>query len=206
MPDARTQINTLLDKFYRSPVAMVSFELFLSIGAILFFALFAIRPTLLTMSNLIKEIEDKRALDTQLSQKIAALSAAQSVYMQLQNRLDVLYEALPSGVDIAYALKVIEKAASDQNLTISGITVLDIPPDVPADAPMSTLERKSLSVQMSVTGNYESIRGFAEQLQDSRRSFVIERITFATENIRGLRILEASILLSVPYFGERTPS
>jgi len=206
MPDTRSQITGFLDKFYHNPVAMVSFELFLSIGAILFFALFAIRPTLVTMSDLIKEIDDKRALDTQLAQKVAALSTAQSAFIQLQDRLYVLYEALPTGVDIAYALKVIEKTASDQNLSISGITVLDLPAEVPPDTPVSRLERKSLAVQMSVTGSYESIRGFAEQLQDSRRSFVIERITFTTENVRGLRILEANILLGIPYFGERAAS
>jgi Tfp pilus assembly protein PilO len=203
MPDTRSQITSFLDKFYHNPVAIVSFELFLSIGAILFFALFAIRPTLITMSNLIKEIDDKRALDTQLAQKVAALSTAQSAYLQLQDRLYVLYEALPTGVDIAYALKVIEKAASDQGLTISSMTVLDIPAEVPLDTPINRLERKSLPIQMSVTGSYESIRGFAEQLRDSRRSFVIERITFTAENVRGLRILEASILLGAPYFGEK---
>jgi hypothetical protein len=69
----RTQLMSALNDFYHKPVAMVSLELFLSIGAVVFFAIFAVRPTLLTMADLIKEIEDKRALDQQLQQKIASL-------------------------------------------------------------------------------------------------------------------------------------
>lgn len=202
MPTTKQQINLSLEKFYNNPVAMVSFELFLSVAAVLFFALFAIRPTLLTMSDLIKELEDKRALDTQLAQKIAALSAAQENYSQLQNRLFVLEEALPRGVDVAHTLKIIEKAASDQGLSISTMTALELPDPVTVDRPIIELERKLMPIQVSVMGGYENIRNFAEQLRDSRRSFVIERLTFNAENTRGQRSLEATILIGAPYFGE----
>lgn len=195
------QLTTLLDMFYRNPVATVSLELFLSICAIVFFAAFAIRPTLLTMSDLIKEIEDKRTLDTQLTQKIAALSVAQGDFLAVEGRVSVLDEALPRGVSMTYTLKVIEKIASDQGVAISSMTVLEIPPDPPEDAVWSQLERQSMSIQVTVTGQYAGIREFAEQLRNSRRSFVIERITFSTQDSRGQRTLEATMLIGAPYFG-----
>ncbi len=104
--------------FYQRPVAKVSLELFFSIGAVLFFAVFAIRPTLLTMSDLIKELEDKRNLDQQLSQKIAALSTAQASFLGAQNRLVVLDEAIPTSPQFIYSLKLLEKVASDNRLVI----------------------------------------------------------------------------------------
>ncbi|OGJ37552.1 MAG: hypothetical protein A2383_00845 [Candidatus Pacebacteria bacterium RIFOXYB1_FULL_39_46] len=198
------QLTTFLDKFYYNPVAIVSFELFLSIGAVIFFALFAIRPTLSTMSNLIKEIEDKRKLDTQLSQKVSALNIAQENFSVLQDRLFVLDEAIPRGANMTYTLKVIEKAASDQNLTIANLTVLEIPPEPPADATIDELERQSMPIQLTVSGSYESIRDFTNQLQFSRRSFVIDRIIFTTKDIRGQRSLEGVLLLNAPYFGVKT--
>lgn len=200
---ARTspQLTTLLDKFYHNPVALVSFELFLSLATILFFAVFAIRPTLLTMSDLIKQIGDKRKLEAQLTQKVAALSAAQNDFSQVQDRVGVLDEAIPRGVNMSYTLAVIEKIASDQNLLISNMTVLAIPQDPPADVPDNELERQSMPVQLAVTGSYESIRQFAEGLRSSRRSFTIERITFSTEDTRGEKTLGATILLGAPYFG-----
>ena len=65
----KKQLASLLEQFYHNPVAKVSLELFLTIGLVVFLALFAIKPTLLTMSDLVKEIEDKRELETQLSKK-----------------------------------------------------------------------------------------------------------------------------------------
>jgi Tfp pilus assembly protein PilO len=197
----REQLTTLLDKFYHNPVAMVSSELFLSIAAIIFFAVFAIRPTLLTMSDLIKEIEDKRKLDTQLTQKAAALATAQENFNAVEDRAYLLSQAIPEGVDLGYTLKVIEKAASDQDLTISNMTVLDIPQTIPENTPLKNLERRSMPIQAAVIGDYESIRQFIEQLRGSRRSYIVERITFAIENSRGQKTLEATILIGAPYFG-----
>jgi Tfp pilus assembly protein PilO len=201
MAQDKQQLNTLLDKFYHNPVALVSFELFLSIAAIIFFAVFAIRPTLLTMSDLIKEIEDKRKLATQMEQKVTALSAAQENFASAQERIAVLDEAIPRGVNMVQTLKIIEKLASDQNLSIANLTVLKIPPDPPVTASITELERQSMPIQVVITGTYEGIREFAEQLRNSRRSFVIERITFSTEDARGQKTLEANMLIGAPFFG-----
>jgi len=201
MAQDKQQLIRILDRFYHNPVAMVSFELFLSIAAILFFAVFAIRPTLLTMSDLIKEIEDERKLDSQMEQKVAALSSAQESFLAVQDRIAVLDEAIPRGVNMTYTLKVIEKLASDQGLTIANLTVLEIPPDPPPSTPVNQLERQSMSVQVVLTGPYTGIREFAENLRNSRRSFVIERITFSTEDSRGQKTLEANMLIGAPYFG-----
>ncbi|MFH2118516.1 MAG: type 4a pilus biogenesis protein PilO [Candidatus Paceibacterota bacterium] len=198
------QLAALLDKFYYNPVAVVSFELFLSIGAIIFFAVFAIRPTLATMSNLIKEIEDKRKLDTQFSQKVSALNLAQKNFSSLQDQLYVLDEAIPRGVEMSHTLKIVEKAASDQNLVITNLTILKIPQDPPSDAQIGELEKQSMPIQLTVSGSYESIRDFTNQLQDSRRSFTIDRLVFTTKDIRGQRSLEAVLMLGAPYFGIKT--
>lgn len=199
----RQQLNGILDRFYRNPVAVVSFELVLSILAVVFFAIFAIRPTLVTMSDLIKEINDKRQLDLQMAQKIAALSNAQTNFLGMQDRTAVLDEAIPHGAQVAKTLKIVEKIASDRNLIITSLTTLEIPQDPPIGAPLDQLERRSILIQLIVTGDYQSIREFAEELRQSRRSLVIERITFVTEDIRGQKSLEASFLIGAPYFGEK---
>ena len=56
--------------FYQKPIAQVSTELFFTIGATIFFAAFAIRPTILTMTDLVKEIQDKREAEEKLNQKV----------------------------------------------------------------------------------------------------------------------------------------
>jgi hypothetical protein len=193
-----------LQRFYQKPVAKVSLELFLSILTVLFFALFAIRPTLLTMSDLIKEIEDKEKLDKQLSQKIASLSSVQPLYLQLQDQLLILDESIPSQPQLIYSLKIIEKIASELHLVIANINVAEIPKentDQNSEISSTSFERIDVPLTISIYGDYPSIRQFVESLKDYRRSFIIDTVIFTTKELRGTRKLEARITISAPYFG-----
>lgn len=205
MPKTKKQrdLMTALQQFYHQPVARVSIELFLSIGMILFFAVFAIRPTVLTMSDLLKEIEDKKQLDQQLSKKIAALSTAQSVYLELKDQLYVLDQALPNSPQLVSSLKVIEKAASELDLIITGMSVNEIPEEKTVqNIELEKMERVDVPVTIALSGSYPTIRQFVERLKNYRRSFVISNLTFNTQQTRGNKELEARITVSMPYFGE----
>lgn len=192
-----------LQQFYQKPVAKVSLELFLSITTVLFFAIFAIRPTLMTMSDLLKEIEDKERLDKQLAQKIAALSTVQPLYLQLQDQLLILDEAIPSHPQLTYSLKVIEKIASELRLIITGINIAEIPKEAEQNEviALDLFERIDVPLTINISGDYLSIRQFVENLKEYRRSFVIDTIVFSTKELRGAKKLEARITVSAPYFG-----
>ncbi|MBT7309984.1 MAG: hypothetical protein HN846_04750, partial [Candidatus Pacebacteria bacterium] len=198
------QLFITLQQFYQKPVAKVSLELFLSLSAILFFAIFAIRPTLLTMSDLIKEIDDKEKLNKQLSQKIASLSSVQPLYLQLQDQVTILDETIPSQPQLIYSLKIIEKIASELHLVISGINVEEIPKENAVKntkVPLTSFERIDVPLIVTISGDYPAIRQFVESLRDYRRSFIIDTVIFSTRELRGDRKLEARITVSAPYFG-----
>lgn len=202
MSHTTQKVKTSLLKFYQQPIAKVSLELVLSIGAVLFFAIFAIRPTLLTMSDLVKEIEDKQELDNQLSQKIAALSTVQTEYLALQTRLGVLDQAIPSQPKLEEALKIIEKLASDHRLVINTMRLTEIPDENPADLPFNQQERISLPLTVSVVGDYLSIKGFLDELQANRRALIVDSVIFSVSEERQTRLLKASITISIQYFGK----
>jgi Tfp pilus assembly protein PilO len=197
----RRQLAQSLSLFYEKPVAKASVELFLSIGAVLFFAIFAIRPTLLTMSDLIKEIDDKRQLDQKLNQKIAALSSAQTEFIKLEPRLGILNTAIPVNPDLILTLKIIEKLASDQKISITNINLNDVPKEIDTETDYLKLERQNLRFTISVSGDFPAIRAFVSSLMESRRSFLIEKISFTINDLRGLKRLEANITVSAPYYG-----
>lgn len=200
------QITTALLNFYQQPVAKVSLELFFTVGAVLFFAIFAIRPTLLTMSDLIKELEDKRKLDQQLSQKIAALSTAQATYLGLQNRLFVLDEAIPTSPQFITSLKLLEKVASDHKLVITTISVNEIPDETVATGDITRLQRVTIPISVVLSGDYQSIRSFIEDVINLRRAFVVDTVIFAKSEERGTQVLKATITMSVPYFSDKRTS
>lgn len=202
MPSQREKITRTLNEFYQRPVARVSLELFLSVGAVIFFAVFAIRPTLVTMSDLVKEIEDKRDLDQKLTQKIASLSTAQTSYLDVQERLYLLAQTLPSTPDLIHSIKVIEKLASDQGVLIDSLTVTEVPREVSPDVPFTKLKKNSYPVSMSLSGDYSNIRNFVQALISYRRLFVTDTVIFSTSEERGQKKLRANISLSIPYFGD----
>lgn len=195
------QLSQTLLNFYNQPVARVSLELFLTIGTVLFFALFAIRPTLLTMSDLIKELEEKRQLDTQLSEKIASLSSAQAQYLQLEPRLGVLDEAIPLQPQFYETLVMVEKSASDNNIVIMSMTLQTIPPEAPSTQPLTLQKKQFLSFSVTVEGSYEEIKDFVNQLQSWRRLFTVENIIFTVREERSQRKLEANMTIYAYYYG-----
>lgn len=197
----RRQLLASLSAFYEKPIAKASIELFLSIAAVLFFAVFAIRPTLITMSDLVKEIEDKRELDKKLGQKIAALSSAQAEYLKLEPRLGVLEVNIPTNPDVVETLKIIEKLASEQKITISSLNITDVPKDVMGEVAFEKLERRNLKFNVTVGGEFPAIRAFIGSLMASQRSFLIEKVTFTINDVRGLKRLDANISLAAPYYG-----
>lgn len=204
MPTKQEQLRKTLLQFYHNPVAVVSMELLLSVGAVIFFSVFAIRPTLLTMSDLLKEIEDKEKLVEQLDRKIAALATIQTEYLQLQDRLVVLDQALPNTPQLTYSLKIIEKIAQEQDLLITAISIGDIPEETDISPTVAGIQRINVPVSVAVTSDYPTIRQFIESLQNNRRSFVIDTIVFSTSEEKGTRTLGATITLYLPYYTTAT--
>lgn len=192
------QLLNTLNEFYQRPVAQASLELFLSISAVLFFAIFAIRPTLLTMSDLIKEIEDKRALDGRLDQKVAALASAQNELLSLQTRLPVLEQALPSDPELLEALSYLEKIASDQQLVIESLTLTTLP-EGDKKTPAPNQARQSYTLNFTIRGDYVTIKNYLDEVLNVRRAFIIESVAFNTTDTRGKKNLTANVTLAVPY-------
>ena len=87
-------LNTLL--IYRKrPDLKMFLEASLSLITILVFLLFALRPTLITIATLVREIKGKEELVAGLDQKIANLDAAEVVYSQEEQRINRVREAVP---------------------------------------------------------------------------------------------------------------
>jgi len=72
----------------------VYLELILSLLAISFFSIFAIRPTLITISQLIKEIESKQETLQKIDSKIKQLSTAKSFYEAQKEGIDLITLAI----------------------------------------------------------------------------------------------------------------
>ncbi len=204
MPKSRQeQIQNVLFDFYRNPVARVSMELIFSIVAVIFFAIFAIRPTLQTMSELVKEIKDKQILDEQLDQKIASLNTAQSQYQKFNSQFYLLDEAIPKTARLVEGLKIVEKIASENDLVIQGITISAVPDELSV-ATADKAKRDSLTFNVDVVGDYLKIRQFINDLMNSRRMMIIDQVNFSLGSSRYQENLTALVRINLPYYRNET--
>lgn len=197
------QLTSAINTFYEKPIAKVSLELFFSIGLVLFLAFFAIQPTLITMSDLVKEIEDKKALNDNMSKKLAALNSAQVEYAAIRDELYLLDQAIPIESDIVSTLKTVEKIASDSKIIITSMAIVEMPTTAPAGTEFANLERKSIPIRMNIVGDYPSIRTFVENLISNRKVFVTDGITLSVSEKNTSKTLQATISINIPYYGAR---
>jgi HAMP domain-containing protein len=70
------------------------FAVILTLGASIFFALFAINPTLSTISKLKKEVEDRKFAESMLTAKINSLSSLSTEYEIIERDLELVYDAV----------------------------------------------------------------------------------------------------------------
>lgn len=200
MPKSKQeQLQLVLLDFYNNPVARVSLELIFSILAVIFFAIFAVKPTLQTMSELVKEIEDKRALEEQLEQKIASLNTAQTQYQKFSSQFYLLDEAIPKTAELVGGLKIVERIASDNGLVIKGITISAVPNEL-SKADEKAATRESLTFNVDLTGDYLKIRQFVEDLMSSRRMIIVDQVNFSLGSNRYQKNLSAIVRVNLPYY------
>ena len=183
----KKEMAAALNHFYANPVAKVSLELFLTIGLVLFLGMFAIRPTLLTMSDLLKEIETKKELETALTKKVAALQTAQNEYVAIESQIPTLDQAIPEQPEVILTTKIIERAAADNQVIITNINIAEIPEAVDGTIPFSQKTKEGVKISVAVSGGYISIRDFAETLRNSRKSYVIESVVFTLHETKNFQ-------------------
>lgn len=191
---SKTLLQMELNRFYEKPVTRVAAGLVLSILCIAFFAVAAIKPTLETMAQLIKQIEEKKEVDQKLTVKINALSTGQRELTQKSQAASVIDTAIPATPDYDTLLLVIEKLATEHGILLTGFTATSVPLErsqtiSPTEA--GTLE--SLPFTLSAAGSYEQLIAFVRDLQNLQRIILIDRFDIT----RTHQDQESRLLLSV---------
>ncbi len=178
----KTIIQIELNKFYEKPVTRISAALILSLISIAFFALAAIRPTLQTMAELLKQIDEKRTLDTQLSQKINALSVAQKNLLEKEPLFPALSIAIPQTADFTTLMTAIEKVASEHQVQFNSAQIQKVPLEEKATiTPNGKLNLISYPITLSFTGSYQNLIDVMRELQGLKRIIVVDRFDVTTQ-------------------------
>ena len=163
-------------RFYTQKKVRVYTEIVLSFLTTAFFLFFAIKPTLLTITGLIKEIKDKKLVVQKLEEKINNLNLARDKYFALQEKFPLIDQALPKDSQISLFVRQLEVLAVKNGVSLETIQYSPISfrgEDNGIKTSASTIEFK-----MSFRGNYQNLRNFLLSLNSFRRIIQVEGFGF----------------------------
>lgn len=167
-------LQAQLNKFYAKPVARVSLAVILTIITVGFFAFFAIKPTLETMADLIKQIEEKKDVDQKLSIKITALGAAQQELAKHPEVDSLLTAAIPDTPTIGPLLATFEKVAIENQVSYISANFPETPQE--RDTTIKGTELNSIPFSVTFSGTYEHLSALISALNNLQRILSIDRL------------------------------
>ncbi len=148
------------------------FAIILTLGATIFFALFAINPTISTIVKLRKEIEDSKFVESALTKKINNLSSLSTEYSVIQSDIPVVLDAIPEQPQAPTLVGQIQTIAQGSNVVIEKLDVSEVGLN---EAGASTSSK--FSFELTGTSNYESLDSFISELITMQRIVSLEKIS-----------------------------
>lgn len=162
----------------------------LTLFTLTIFGLFAINPTLSTIANLQKQLEDSRFVDENLSRKITNLSMLQRRFNQLQGDLPVVYSAVPENPNVPTLMSQVYLIALEENVSINNLQTQEVELSKTTDAPN---KYSSYIFNVSASGEYNNLLSFVNSLNRFERIVSIDTITLNTSTDLQVSAVQISI-------------
>jgi len=163
-----------LGPIIKNPIFRAYFSIVMSIFTIAVFVAFAIRPTISTIVNLQRQIQDKQDINRRLDQKINDLSKLQSDYQAVERDLPLIFSALPDNPNVSRAIILLERTATASGVALSAVSLskADYSSTVMATrAAVASVSSESVPINLTVSGGFENIKNFLQQLTNLPRVF-----------------------------------
>lgn len=151
----------------------------LTLLASIILGLFAVSPTLSTIANLQKQINDNTFVDQKLQQKIDSLSILQQKYANVQNDLSVVTDAIPTSAQLPLLVAQIQTIAKNNNLKLNTFQTFEV------DLSSKNLTNKNYSsfdFGLSAEGTYQQVTAFLDNLVNFQRIITITNISISKPN------------------------
>ncbi len=177
------------------PLWTASLWVIFSLVLLIVLVIWALRPTLVTISGLMGKIESQRNISKQLEDKIATVQQAFAEMDSVATSMPLLEAAVPAEAQWNQLAGDLEKIATDSSLALIGITIAEIANDVSElkiDPAMSAASRAQMlpagiipvSFIFSASGNYADVKNAVRQIESLARKPLLRSVSI-TPNKEG---------------------
>ncbi len=178
-------------------------ELTITLLAIAFFVVFAIRPTVRAISTLLSEIENKKELSQKMGKKINQVIAAQTNFASIQGEIAYLDEAYPQLPQLAKGGAQLVGLGLEKGLIVDSVTFSEVKffsSKVTRPASSKDQATTGVSYSASFSGDYEAIKLFLDDLLKVRRVFVVDGYSISVSEDLPTGWVNVSVFGLLPYF------
>ena len=156
----------------REEKAKAYMTLAFTFAAISIFGLFAINPTLSTITQLHKQLEDMEVLKQALTEKSASLSKLESEYQTISVDLPQLMAMVPQIPNAPYLLGQLQSLSQKNNVSVTNMQSLQV--DLQKQRVAN--QESSFIFTVDAEGGYEDLLRFASDLTAANRLISYEKL------------------------------
>jgi len=183
-------------------------EIILSLVTIIIFSLFALRPTIITIISLVKEIDEKESVLAKLDKKINDLEIASDVYLQREQDLPTVLTAVPNSPTPDTLVRQIEGLANKNSVGVLGVSINEVTLVGKSKVRSPNAEYKPLpegakemAVSISTTGAYQNLNAMIKDIENLRIPVKVDVLGINASDTEEGRIIVAIISARVPFIG-----
>lgn len=170
--------NTNFDKYYKDFLPYIEKEknqqyltIILTFSASILFLLFAINPTLSTITNLKKQLEDSKFVKESFEKKINSLSTLSQEYNNLESDIPIILDAIPEKPEAPTLIAQIQSIAEKNSIQLTNLSVSPI--NLNSEKSTSSSE---FTFEVGGSSNYSNINSFISDLTKMQRVIKIDTI------------------------------
>ena len=185
-------------------------EILLSLTTISAFSILALRPTVLTITRLIKEIESKKELVVRMDEKIQKLSEAQALYDQQIEKIQLLATSIPKKPSPEHFVRQIEGLSAKHEASVTAMSVDEMtlmgspgPKQVSDSESPPQTSANEVSFSISATASYSSLLNYLSDMEKVRRPVKFDLINLKSTNMPETKVLILIVEGKTPYYYER---
>jgi len=165
-------------------------EILLSLATVSAFAIFALRPTLLTIAGLLKDIQSKEETIATMDAKTEDLAQANSLYTSYKEKIVLLSESIPDESEPEVLIRQLEGLVAKHPASVNSVGIDNVllvgkqiaSPQAPTRNAKntSTFPANATPVAFSInfTGNYSVLADLISDLEKMRRPTSIDTLNF----------------------------
>lgn len=183
-------------------------EIILSLSTITIFAVFALKPTALTIIALVKEINEKKETLAALTLKVNNLEIAGDVYVQNQDVVPIINSAigtLPSPEEISKQSLALggQTGVEILGLSVGEVILIGATPTKKGRSEFKPLPENAheMPFSVSVRGEYSSLVDFINKFENLRITSKVDILGINSSTTADGQVIVAVISGRIPYIG-----